>query len=154
MDAVAVATSSASLQWYPKTALSDSDSDESLATPTDHRLYLVAKALALGYSVERVWDLSRIDRWFLSKMKNITDHANRMSAMTTQISAPELRYAKQIGFCDSQIAQCLSVTSLKVRQLRESQGITPVVKLIDTVAGEFPAVTIRIIVQQKKLHNK
>ena len=115
--------------------------DDSLATPTDHRLYLVAKALALGYSVERVWDLSRIDRWFLSKMKNITDHANRMSAMTTQISAPELRYAKQIGFCDGQIAKCLSVTSLKVRQLRESQGITPVVKLIDTVAGEFPAVT-------------
>ena len=115
--------------------------DESLATPTDHRIYLVAKALAKGYSVERVFQLTRIDRWFLSKMKVITDHTNHMAALLGPISKDDLRFAKQLGHCDSQIAQCLSLTSLAVRQLRESQGITPVVKLIDTVAGEFPAVT-------------
>ena len=57
------------------------------------------------------------------------------------ISADDLRYAKQIGFCDSQIGKALSATSLSVRQLRNQFGISPVVKLIDTVAGEFPAVT-------------
>ena len=115
--------------------------DDSLATPTDHRIYLVAKALEQGYSVDRVWNLTRIDKWFLSKMKNITDHTNKMSALTGPISPKDLRYAKQIGHADSQIAKCLSLTSLAVRQLRERNGITPVVKLIDTVAGEFPAVT-------------
>ena len=118
--------------------------DENLRTPTDERLLVIAKALHHGgeYTVDRLFELTRIDRWFLSKMKAIVDHTKLMSTQKlSTISKEELRYAKQIGFCDSQIAKCLSVTSLSVRQARVNHGITPVVKLIDTVAGEFPAVT-------------
>eukprot|EP01052_Picozoa_sp_SAG31_P014554 SAG31_NODE_908_length_11081_cov_76.367146_3_plen_2133_part_00 len=116
--------------------------DENLSRPTDERLLVVAKALHNGYTVDRLYELTRIDKWFLSKMKAIVDHSKWMSTKKLgSIAADELRYAKEIGFCDSQIAACLSATSLSVRQLRVKHGISPVVKLIDTVAGEFPAVT-------------
>eukprot|EP01051_Picozoa_sp_SAG22_P013306 SAG22_NODE_1474_length_4336_cov_2.244513_1_plen_1260_part_01 len=116
--------------------------DENLSTPTDERLMVVAKAMYQGYTIDRLYDLTRIDKWFLAKMKAIVDHSSLMKTKkTSTITSEDLRYAKQIGFCDSQIARCLGATSLSVRQLRVKHGISPVVKLIDTVAGEFPAVT-------------
>jgi carbamoyl-phosphate synthase/aspartate carbamoyltransferase/dihydroorotase len=116
--------------------------DANLKTPTDERLPVIAKAMRAGYTLDRLYKLTRVDKWFLSKLFNIVNLDMAMEKMTLKtISADDLRYAKQIGFCDSQIGKALSATSLSVRQLRNQFGISPVVKLIDTVAGEFPAVT-------------
>ncbi|KAJ3038549.1 hypothetical protein HDV00_000554 [Rhizophlyctis rosea] len=116
--------------------------DEELANPSDQRLFAIANALHSGYTVDRIWQLTKIDKWFLNKLKNIVDLDKSLATLTpANIPATALKYAKQIGFSDRQIAKCLSTTELAVRKLRTEQGITPFVKQIDTVAAEFPAFT-------------
>uniref|UniRef100_A0A4W5KUJ0 Carbamoyl-phosphate synthetase 2, aspartate transcarbamylase, and dihydroorotase n=1 Tax=Hucho hucho TaxID=62062 RepID=A0A4W5KUJ0_9TELE len=97
-----------------------------------------------GYTVDRLYDLTKIDRWFLHKMKNITDHEKVLESYNQDESAMPLevmRKAKQLGFSDKQIALAVQSTELAVRKLRRDWSILPVVKQIDTVAAEWPAHT-------------
>uniref|UniRef100_A0A8C7L928 Multifunctional protein CAD n=1 Tax=Oncorhynchus kisutch TaxID=8019 RepID=A0A8C7L928_ONCKI len=119
-------------------------SDEELQTPTDKRIFVLAAALRAGYTVDRLYDLTKIDRWFLHKMKNITDHEKMLESYNQDESAMPLevmRKAKQLGFSDKQIALAVQSTELAVRKMRRDWSILPVVKQIDTVAAEWPAHT-------------
>ncbi|XP_040282824.1 CAD protein isoform X2 [Bufo bufo] len=121
----------------------ESASDEELATPTDKRIFVLAAALRAGYTIERLYELTKIDRWFLHKMKNITDHVNALEACRDKSAMPRslLYRAKQLGFSDKQIAQAVQSTELAVRKVRQEWQILPQVKQIDTVAAEWPAQT-------------
>ncbi|XP_061481947.1 CAD protein [Rhineura floridana] len=120
-------------------------SDMELETPTDKRIFVLAAALRAGYSIERLYQLTKIDRWFLHKMKNITDHALRLEsyrqAEPGAMPPAVLKLAKQLGFSDKQVAQAVLSTELAVRKMRHDLKILPVVKQIDTVAAEWPAQT-------------
>ncbi|CAB1340227.1 unnamed protein product [Coregonus sp. 'balchen'] len=119
-------------------------SDEELQTPTDKRIFVLAAALRAGYTVDRLYDLTKIDRWFLHKMKNIADHEKVLESYNQDESTMPLgvmRKAKQLGFSDKQIALAVQSTELAVRKLRRDWSILPVVKQIDTVAAEWPAHT-------------
>ncbi|XP_059583288.1 CAD protein isoform X3 [Alligator mississippiensis] len=118
-------------------------SDVELATPTDKRIFVLAAALRAGYSIERLYELTRIDRWFLHKMKNITDHALLLESYRQGSPMPPsvLQKAKQLGFSDKQVALAVLSTELAVRKMRQDLKILPVVKQIDTVAAEWPAQT-------------
>ena len=118
--------------------------DDELQTPSDQRLFAIANAMSAGYSVERIWELTKIDKWFLDRLKGLSDFAKKMKDL--KASGAELRpglllQAKQLGFCDRQIAKFWGSTELAVRGMRLEAGITPFVKQIDTVAAEFPAFT-------------
>ncbi|MBL7966734.1 MAG: carbamoyl-phosphate synthase (glutamine-hydrolyzing) large subunit [Prolixibacteraceae bacterium] len=125
--------------------------DEELVRPTDRRIFAIAEAFNKGYSVDDIYEKTKIDRWFLQKLQNIHNTKNKLE----QINAlPELEdtlmlQAKKEGFSDFQIARLVLKSSnkaisddlLKVRELRKSKNILPVVKQIDTLAGEYPAQT-------------
>ncbi|CAL8318155.1 unnamed protein product [Merluccius merluccius] len=115
-----------------------------LQMPTDKRIFVLAAALKAGYTVDHLYDLTKIDRWFLHKMKNIADHERLLETYNQDESTipPEvMRKAKQLGFSDKQIAMAVQSTELAVRKLRRDWSILPVVKQIDTVAAEWPAHT-------------
>ncbi|XP_054035804.1 CAD protein isoform X1 [Dryobates pubescens] len=119
-------------------------SDVELETPTDKRIFVLAAALRAGYSIERLYELTKIDRWFLHKMKNITDHAELLESYREEQSTMPpavLMRAKQLGFSDKQVALAVLSTELAVRKMRHDLQILPVVKQIDTVAAEWPAQT-------------
>ncbi|EFA10197.1 multifunctional protein r [Tribolium castaneum] len=116
--------------------------DEELKEPTDKRMFVVAAALKKGYSVDRLYDLTKIDRWFLEKMKKIVDWTTFLETIDQlHLSHDILLKAKQIGFSDKQIATAVKSTELAIRKQREEFGIKPYVKQIDTVAAEWPATT-------------
>ena len=127
------------------------DMDKALKEPTDKRIFVVAKALSEGYTVERIHELTKIDRWFLQKLQNIIDTERQLKqhAEIEKIPAMLLRTAKQQGFSDFQIARAIKGSALdvsgadnaKVRTYRKGLGIVPVVKQIDTLAAEYPAQT-------------
>lgn len=113
-----------------------------LQTPSDQRLFAIANAMHAGYSVDDIWKLTNIDKWFLTRLKGLSDFGKSMAsfnASTVPISM--IRQAKQLGFSDRQLAKFLSSNELAVRRKRVEAGIMPIVKQIDTVAAEFPAVT-------------
>ncbi|NXU59007.1 PYR1 protein, partial [Turnix velox] len=115
-----------------------------LETPTDKRIFVLAAALRAGYSIQRLYELTKIDRWFLHKMKNITDHGVLLESFRegpSPMPPAVLQRAKQLGFSDKQVAQAVLSTELAVRKMRRDLGILPVVKQIDTVAAEWPAQT-------------
>ncbi|NWV02141.1 PYR1 protein, partial [Ptilonorhynchus violaceus] len=115
-----------------------------LETPTDKRIFVLAAALRAGYSIERLYELTKIDRWFLHKMKNITDHAVLLESYRGEqgtMPPAVLQRAKQLGFSDKQVALAVLSTEVAVRKLRRDLEILPVVKQIDTVAAEWPAQT-------------
>ncbi|XP_009459378.1 PREDICTED: CAD protein, partial [Nipponia nippon] len=119
-------------------------SDMELETPTDKRIFVLAAALRAGYSIERLYELTKIDRWFLHKMKNITDHAVLLESYREEQSTMPpavLKRAKELGFSDKQVALAVLSTELAVRKMRRDLKILPVVKQIDTVAAEWPAQT-------------
>ncbi|TDZ40560.1 Protein pyrABCN [Colletotrichum spinosum] len=118
--------------------------DDELQTPSDQRLFAIANAMHSGYSVEKIWQLTKIDKWFLHKLKGLSDFAKRMTNYQTgDISkSPDiLLQAKRLGFSDRQLAQFWSSNEIAVRTLRQEANIMPFVKQIDTVAAEFPAFT-------------
>lgn len=118
--------------------------DDELQTPSDQRLFAIANAMHAGYSVERIWELTKIDKWFLQKLMGLSNFAKSMTKYTTaQISSrPDLLLqGKQLGFSDRQLAKFWDSNELAVRLMRDKAGITPYVKQIDTVAAEFPAYT-------------
>ncbi len=127
--------------------------DEELANPTDMRVFAIAQALEEGYTVERIEELTKIDPWFLSKLKNIVDMKNHLQTYNSieEIPTDELRKAKVMGFSDFQIARCvfkgnetkgnMERQNLRVREYRKKMGILPAVKRIPTVASEHPDLT-------------
>lgn len=115
--------------------------DEELESPTDKRMFVLAAALKAGYSVEKLYDLTKIDRWFLEKMKNIINITNELEKLNCVIPENLLRISKNYGFSDKQIAKFIKSSELAVRKQRRECNITPFVKQIDTVAGEWPAST-------------
>ncbi|KAL4973290.1 Aspartate carbamoyltransferase [Aspergillus desertorum] len=113
-----------------------------LQTPSDQRLFAIANAMAAGYSVDDIWKLTNIDKWFLTRLKGLSDFGKLMTNYNAStVTAPLLRQAKQLGFSDRQLAKFLSSNELAIRRLRVEAGIIPIVKQIDTVAAEFPSVT-------------
>ena len=126
------------------------DLDKELANPTDMRVFAIAQALEKGYSVERIEELTKIDAWFLNKLKNIVDYANVLKGFKTieDIPADVLKEAKRLGFSDFQIARCVENPSgnmeketLRVRSARKKANIKPAVRRINTVASEHPELT-------------
>ena len=128
-----------------------SDIEKELAEPTDMRIFVIAEALEKGISVDRINELTRIDKWFLFKLKNIISIKNELSSYKSLESLPEelLAQSKIYGFSDFQIARHvirsrsadINRDLLKVREFRKKLGIVPYVKQIDTLAAEYPAVT-------------
>ena len=127
------------------------DLDEELANPTDMRIFAIAQALEEGYTIERIEELTKIDPWFLSRLKNIVDMKHNLQTYNSveEVPVDELRKAKAMGFSDFQIARCVFKGSeggmerqvLKVRDFRKKVGILPAVKRIPTVASEHPDLT-------------
>jgi carbamoyl-phosphate synthase/aspartate carbamoyltransferase len=116
--------------------------DDELQTPSDQRLFAIANAMHSGYSVDKIWEMTKIDKWFLSKLKGLSDFSKLMTTYNAgTITTSLLRQAKQLGFCDRQLAKFWSSNELAVRRMRVEAGIVPVVKQIDTVAAEFPSYT-------------
>ncbi len=127
------------------------DIDKALSEPTDKRMFVIAKAMQNGYTVDRIHDLTKIDKWFLYKLQNIMETSHKLEAYSEIESVPAclLRKAKEQGFSDFQIARSVLKEGMtnaeqankQVRDYRKSLGITPVVKQIDTLAAEYPAQT-------------
>ncbi len=144
------------------------DIDKALHEPTDMRIFVVSKALQIGYTIEQIHQLTMIDRWFLQKLKHIVDIDLRLRSfaqyselvafmdnteLMEYLEAPEfvelLREAKIYGFSDFQIGRALGLENqmnmekagLLVRQWRKELGVVPVVSQIDTLAAEYPAQT-------------
>lgn len=128
------------------------DIDKALSEPTDKRIFVLSQALRQGYSIERIHQLTKIDRWFLHKLNNIIQTSIELQEYSNlnDISAELLHLAKQQGFSDFQIARSIDATvsgnaaqqaQLAVRSRRKQLGILPVVKQIDTLAAEYPAQT-------------
>ncbi|KAJ2375170.1 Carbamoyl-phosphate synthase, partial [Coemansia sp. RSA 2607] len=117
--------------------------EEELTKPTDLRLFAIANALHMGYSVEQIHALTAIDKWFLCKLRSLVETERTLSTFAADQAIPRdlLRFSKQQGFSDSGIAQFTKRNEMQVRNTRTGYGITPFVKQIDTVAAEFPAHT-------------
>ena len=131
-------------------SLGISDIEHALKEPTDKRIFVIAEAMQAGLSIDRIHDLTKIDKWFLSKLENLVSTWSDLEAYSEIESVPEelLVRSKRQGFSDHQIQKAVYKDSIpsseaqaKVRQFRKSLGITPVVKQIDTLAAEFPAMT-------------
>ena len=112
---------------------------EEIREPTTRRIFAIAKALQNGVSVAAIARSSNIDPWFLEKMKNIVALEKRIHGK--KLDATLMREAKQSGFSDHQLATLKKTTEAKIRTLRKRLDVLPVVKQIDTLAGEFPAAT-------------
>ncbi|KAI8993613.1 hypothetical protein BDB01DRAFT_715931 [Pilobolus umbonatus] len=122
--------------------ISDENLDDELTNPSDQRLFAIANAMEKGYSVDRIWELTQIDKWFLNKLMRIHQLSKRLTGFNkSNIPGNLIRAAKQLGFSDRQIANKINSNELAVRKLRQEYGVTPFVKQIDTVAAEFPAFT-------------
>jgi len=127
------------------------DVEDELANPTDMRIFSIEDAFERGYSIDKIWELTKIDKWFLYKLQNIFNLKNELTTYNTLESIPfdVLKQAKRLGFSDFQIARYVLKTGIKgmhdgvlaVRNLRKKLGIVPYVKKIDTLAAEFPAQT-------------
>ena len=134
------------------------DVDAALREPTDKRIFVISKAMHLPqYDIDRIHELTRIDKWFLYKLKHIIDIDEALKGLKNndgtsaeKLDATLLREAKVYGFTDFQIARAIGLEEtmnnmheavLAVRKIRKSMGIVPVVKQIDTLAAEYPAQT-------------
>ncbi|MDR3337289.1 MAG: carbamoyl-phosphate synthase (glutamine-hydrolyzing) large subunit [Treponema sp.] len=133
------------------------DLKEALVKPTDRRVFIIYRALSEGWSVEKIWRLTRIDKWFLHKIANVLEVEKSLRSLgsnTTQnsnaagsinhpftIDREILAKAKRAGFSDERIGQFLGMKEMEVRSIRENFRILPSVKQIDTLAAEYPAKT-------------
>ena len=127
------------------------DIDAALREPTDKRVFVISKAMHKGYTVEQIHQLTKIDRWFLEKLKHIIDIDEQLHECNSNtLDKALLRTAKVYGFTDFQIARAIGLeqemgnmhkAAMVLRSLRKNYGILPVVKQIDTLAAEYPAHT-------------
>ena len=131
--------------------LSIQDIDKALREPTDKRIFVIETAFRKGYTVDQIYDLTKIDKWFLCKLRNLIDTAVELESYQVFDSVPAalLRQAKEQGFSDFQIARAVMKENMseaekanrEVRALRKRYGILPVVTQIDTLGAEYPAQT-------------
>lgn len=126
------------------------DIDKALSAPTDMRIYSIASAFEAGYTVERIHELTKIDNWFLEKLKSVYDYMVQLKSLNRidDISHEMMKTVKQKGFSDFQIARFVLKKSgnmqeemLQLREYRKNLGVIPYVKQIDTLAAEYPAQT-------------
>lgn len=128
------------------------DLDKALNEPTDKRIFIIAKAMLEGYTIDQIHDLTKIDKWFLNKLHHIIDIDKRLNRCTSVnvLDKELLREAKEYGFSDFQVARAVHLehdldsmhkAALVIRHLRKQLGIVTVVKQIDTLAAEYPAQT-------------
>ena len=127
------------------------DIDAALREPTDKRVFVISKAMYKGYTVDQIHELTKIDKWFLEKLKHIIDIDEQLKTVNANTLDKELlRTAKVYGFTDFQVARAIGLedemgnmhkATMVVRRLRKNYGILPVVKQIDTLAAEYPAQT-------------
>lgn len=125
--------------------------ENALKEPTDSRIFVIESAFRKGYDVDKIHELTKIDKWFLYKLRNLYQTATELESLNNIKDIPQdlLKLAKQQGFSDFQIAKAVlkqnlgngHEANLKVRALRNEYGIKPVVKQIDTLAAEYPAQT-------------
>ncbi len=142
-----------------------SDIDHALSEPTDKRIFVIAQAMRdHGYTVERIHELTKIDKWFLYRLRNICATAARLDGLDeiAQVTPELMRQAKEQGFSDFQIARMVlkdgiypgvNAAGLQVRRARLAMGIVPVVKQIDTLAAEYPAQTNYLYLTYNGTHN-
>mgnify|MGYP002289075919 CR=1 FL=1 len=131
--------------------LSIADVDKALKAPTDKRIFVISSAMKHGYSVDKIHELTKIDKWFLYKLQNIINTNDELGGYEAIADVPAqlLLQAKQQGFSDFQVARAVmkekmvdaEKANLEVRQMRKDLGIVPVVKQIDTLGAEYPAQT-------------
>src|SRR5438128_9744397 len=114
---------------------------ERLRRPDPERLWHVADGLRVGISVDTIYALTKIDRWFLNQMKDILAVEEQLARGKHPLPAPRLREAKQLGFSDHRLGELLKVQEGEIRRLRIAEGVTAVFKRVDTCAAEFPALT-------------
>ncbi|MEM2970046.1 MAG: carbamoyl-phosphate synthase (glutamine-hydrolyzing) large subunit, partial [Candidatus Bathyarchaeia archaeon] len=114
-----------------------------LENPTDERLFRIVDAIKMGISIKKIYRLTGIDPWFLYKIRNIIDMERRLKTLDLNSAKASdlILEAKRLGFSDHQIAKCLGVDEYTIRNYRKRNGIVPVVKQIDTLAAEWPAIT-------------
>ena len=127
------------------------DIDAALREPTDKRVFVISKAMHKGYTVDQIHELTKIDKWFLEKLKHIIDIDEQLKTVNANTLGKDLlRTAKVYGFTDFQVARAIGLegemgnmhtATMVVRRLRKNYGILPVVKQIDTLAAEYPAQT-------------
>mmetsp|Transcript_34549 Transcript_34549/g.108292 ORF Transcript_34549/g.108292 Transcript_34549/m.108292 type:complete len:1540 (-) Transcript_34549:78-4697(-) len=129
--------------FEPLTKFTDEERDEELARPTPNRIYAIADAFYnAGYSVDRIHEITKIDRWFLSKLEYLAVLSNDLCNYNKEtVPKNMVLLAKKAGFSDWQISKRIGCSEAEARKLRIGMGITPVVKQIDTLAAEFPAQT-------------
>ncbi len=118
---------------------SDQSLRDRLKEADDERIFIVAEAFTRGFSIEEIWEITRIDKYFLKKIKNIIDFSLRLKVR--ELDAETLKEAKKLGFSDSEIAVIKGLKEKDVRSLRQEMGIVPTYKLVDTCAAEFDAHT-------------
>ena len=142
--------------------ISVEDIDKSLREPTDNRIFVISKAFKKGYTVDEIHELTKIDRWFLEKLYNIHLTSLELAGVDSNNDLPEqlLRIAKSQGFSDFQIGRLIfkdkvdvDEASAIIRKHRKQLGIVPVVKQIDTLAAEYPAMTNYLYLTYNGTHN-
>lgn len=123
-------------------SLTFDDLEKELMKPTDKRMFAIVEAIKAGYSIDRIYRLSKVDPWFLYKIRNIVEIEKELARYTLEnLPAPLFKEAKEKGFSDLQLAKITESTEQAVREARKKQGIIPFVKQIDTLAAEYPAKT-------------
>lgn len=126
------------------------DLDHALSNPTDMRIFAIAKALEEGYEIERIVDLTKIDRWFIERLDNIVRYAAHLKEFNAidQLDEATLREAKRLGFSDFQIVRLvenpkgnMETDVMRLRNYRKSLNVLPAVRRINTIASEYPELT-------------
>jgi len=127
------------MHGFTQNSISFDNIEKELEQPTDNRIFALREALVKGWSVDEIYNRTKIDKWFLFKLKNIMDTEKELSE--NELTKPLLLKAKKQGFSDYQISKIKKIDLHAARKLRKEYGITPFVKQIDTLAAEYPAKT-------------
>jgi carbamoyl-phosphate synthase large subunit len=122
-------------------AKSREELETKLRVPNARRLWYIADAIRAGYSTQQLYDLSKIDPWFLDNIKQIIELEGTIQSAAPALAADTLRQAKRMGFSDARLAQLIGSTEQGLRAVRTTHGIRPVYKTVDTCGAEFPAYT-------------
>jgi len=112
-----------------------------LAEPTEERIFAVAEAIKRGFSTEKISRLTKIDKWFIEKIRNIVNIEQDLKKAGSNVTDQQIKVAKKHGFSDKQISYCTGLSEEEIREKRYKSGIVPLIRQIDTLAGEFPAKT-------------
>eukprot|EP01065_Artemidia_motanka_P027111 TRINITY_DN32344_c0_g1_i1.p1 TRINITY_DN32344_c0_g1~~TRINITY_DN32344_c0_g1_i1.p1 ORF type:complete len:1512 (+),score=611.50 TRINITY_DN32344_c0_g1_i1:96-4631(+) len=123
--------------------MSDAEIETMLRNPSDRRVFALSAAMQRGWGIDKVWEMTKIDKWFLCKLRNILDTEQVIRQKgKAGVDEPLMRMAKQLGLSDRSIARCAGgLPEKEIRDLRKSLKVRPCVKQIDTLAAEFPAMT-------------